>query len=62
MEKLGIEKSQLIDELQTEYSRLIARQHQHALMKTGSETHSKMILTNEIEQVKIQLDALLEEQ
>jgi hypothetical protein len=59
MEKLGIEKSQLITELQSQYSRLIHRQNE--LVKISTVPPTSTPLHVEIEQIKMQLDALLEE-
>lgn len=59
MEKLGIEKKQHIDELQAEYNRLIQREH--GFSKEASAAPQRAALANEIEQIKLQLDALCED-
>lgn len=58
LEKLGIEKQQLKDELQSEYNRLTLKQHE--LQKEGSAAPQCALVANELEQVKEKLDSLQE--
>lgn len=56
MEKLGVEKQQLIDELQAEYSR--KKLNEHEMNKTGAPAPQRAAVANEISQIKAQLDEL----
>ena len=57
MEKLGVEKQQLIEELQAEYNRLTLQEHD--LRKEGSEkAPQRAQVSNELEQIKQQLNSL----
>lgn len=61
MEKLGVEKTQLVQELQGEYSRLRAKQH--GLRKEASAINPGEMaqLDNEIREVTAKLDDLQKE-
>ena len=56
MEKLGIERKQLVEELQGEYGRL--RQQEHELQKTGAPAPRRAQIQSEIDQIKSQLNRL----
>lgn len=54
LEKLGVEKKELVEELQADYSRLV--QKQHTLTKEAAP--QRAAVANEIAQVKAKLDEL----
>lgn len=56
MEKLGVEKQQLIDELQAEYSR--KKLSEHEMNKVGAPAPQRASIANELAQIKSQLDEL----
>lgn len=56
MEKLGVEKAQLIEELQSEYGR--KKLQQHDLHKTGAPAPDRAQAANELNQIKSRLDDL----
>lgn len=56
IEKLGVEKKQLIEELQSEYNRL--RLQEHELQKTSAAAPQRAQLANEIVQIRQRLDSL----
>jgi hypothetical protein len=56
IEKLGVEKKQLVEELQSEYSR--KRLAQHDLEKTGASAPQRAQAANELDQIKSRLDEL----
>lgn len=56
MEKLGVQKEQLVSELQAEYSRL--RLKEHDLVKTGAPAPQRAQHANEMAQIKEKLDSL----
>lgn len=56
LEKLGIEKDQLVQELQSEYSR--KRLQEHELRKTGAPAPQRAQAANELSEIKSKLDQL----
>lgn len=56
MEKLGVEKEQLISELQAEYSR--KRLQEHELQKTGAPAPRRAQVANELQDIKERLNQL----
>lgn len=56
MEKLGVDKQELIDELQSEYSR--KKLQEHELQKTGAPAPQRAQATNEVMEIKLKLDEL----
>ena len=57
LEKLGVEKQQLKEELQSDYNRLV--QQQHTLNKEASASGpQRAALANEIDQIKTKLNEL----
>lgn len=56
IEKLGVEKKQLVEELQAEYSR--KRLQEHELQKTGAASPQRAQIANELDQIKSRLDEL----
>lgn len=56
MEKLGVEKEQLLQELQSDFSRKKLEEHQ--LHKTAAPASQRAQAANEIEQIKNRIDEL----
>lgn len=56
IEKLGVEKKQLVEELQAEYSRKKLDEHQ--MHKTGAPAPQRAQVANELDQIKARLDEL----
>jgi len=56
MEKLGVQKEQLVEELQAEYSRL--RLKEHDLQKTSAPAPARAMVANEMAAIKEKLDLL----
>lgn len=59
MEKLGVEKQQLLEELQADYNR--KRMTEHEMQKTGAPAPARAQLSNELEQIKTRIDDLQKE-
>lgn len=59
LEKLGVEKQELICELQSEYSR--KRMEQHELEKTGAPAPHRAKLAHELSEIRARLDQLQSE-
>ena len=56
IEKLGVEKEQLIEELQSEFGR--KRLEEHEMQKTGAPAPTRAKIANELDQIKQRLDEL----
>ena len=56
IEKLGVEKEQLVAELQYEYSR--KKLAEHEMQKTGAPAPCRAQVANELDQIKSRLDEL----